>query len=64
MDGTGGDNAKRNKSIRESQIVYDLIHMWNLSKQARGKKEKERGREGGRKEGRKEERKEGRKEGR
>ena len=32
MKGTGGYYAKRNKSVRERQIPYDLTHMWNLRK--------------------------------
>ena len=26
----GGDYAKQNKSIRETQLSYDLTHTWNL----------------------------------
>ena len=38
---TGGYYAEGNKSIRERQLSYDLIHMWNL----RNKIEDHRGRE-------------------
>ena len=30
MDGTGGDNAKRNKSSRERQLSYGFTHLWNI----------------------------------
>ena len=30
MDGTRGYYVKRNESIRERQLSYDLTHMWNL----------------------------------
>ena len=30
MDGPGEHYAKWNKPVRERQIPYDLIHMWNL----------------------------------
>ena len=30
VGGTRGYYAKQNKSIRERQLSYDLIHMWNL----------------------------------
>ena len=30
MDGTRGYYAKQNSSVRERQISYDLIHIWNL----------------------------------
>ena len=30
MDGSRGYHARRNKSIRERQIPYDLMHMWSL----------------------------------
>ena len=33
-------NVKGNKSIRERQISYGLLHMWNLRKQNKGAKEK------------------------
>ena len=42
MDGSRGHNAKRNKSVRERQIPYDLIHMWNLrnkTNEQRGERE-------------------------
>ena len=42
MDGTRGYYAKRNKSLRERQILYDLTHKWNL----RDKTDEHRGREG------------------
>ena len=42
MDGTGGDNAKQNKSSRERQLSIDVIHMWNIRNSA----EDHRGREG------------------
>ena len=41
MDGTRRYYAKRNKSIRERQLSYDLTDMWNL----RNKAEDHRGRE-------------------
>ena len=30
MDGLGGYHAKRSKSDRERQILYDMTYMWNL----------------------------------
>ena len=45
MDGTRGYYAKQNKSVRERQIPYDFIHMWNLRNKTdehRWKKERER----------------------
>ena len=30
MDGLGGHYAKRNKSDKERQILYDFTYMWNL----------------------------------
>ena len=30
MDGSREYNAKWNKSVREKQIPYDFIHVWNL----------------------------------
>ena len=30
MDGARVYYAKQNKSVRESQIPYDFIYMWNL----------------------------------
>ena len=30
MDGPEEHYAKRNKTVRERQIPYDFIHMWNL----------------------------------
>ena len=42
MDGTRGYYAKRNKSIREGQLSYDLTDKWNL----RNKTEDHMGREG------------------
>ena len=42
MDGTRGYDAKRNKSIRERQVSYDLTDMRNL----RNRTEDHRGREG------------------
>ena len=30
VDGTRGYYAKRNKSVRERQILYDFIDRWNL----------------------------------
>ena len=30
MDGPEGHYAKWNKPVRERQIPYDIIHMWNL----------------------------------
>ena len=41
MDGTRGYYAKRNKSITERQLSYDLTGRWNL----RNKTEDNRGRE-------------------
>ena len=41
--GTRGYYAKQDKSFRERQLSYDLIHMWNLRNKAedhRGKEEK------------------------
>ena len=40
--GTRGCYAKRNKSIRERQLSFDLTHMWNL----RNKTDEPKGREG------------------
>ena len=43
MDGTGGYNAKCNKSIRERQLSYEFSHMWNLrnnTEDHRGREEK------------------------
>ena len=34
MDGTRVYYAKRNKSIRERQLSYDLTDMWNLRNKA------------------------------
>ena len=42
VDGTRRYYAKRKKSVRERQILYDLTHMWNL----RNKTDDCRGREG------------------
>ena len=42
VDGTGGYYAKQNKSVRERQISYDFIHMWNL----RNSTDEHKGREG------------------
>ena len=42
MDGTRRYYGKQSKSIRERQLSYDFIHMWNL----RNRTEKHRGREG------------------
>ena len=42
MDGTGGDNAKRNKSSSERQLSYGFTHMWNIKNRV----EDYRGREG------------------
>ena len=41
MDGTRGYYAKRNKSIRERQLSYDLAHMWNLRNKTEGNKGRE-----------------------
>ena len=30
MDGTRVYSVKRNKSVRERQVLYDFTHMWNL----------------------------------
>ena len=30
MDGPGEHYAKLNKPVRERQILYDFIYMWNL----------------------------------
>ena len=30
MDGTRGNYAKLNKSVRERQILYESTHIWNL----------------------------------
>jgi len=35
-------NVKGNKSARERQISYDLIHMWNLRNLANEQKKKQR----------------------
>ena len=32
MDGPGEHGVKWNKPVRERQIPYDFIHMWNLMK--------------------------------
>ena len=42
MDGTGGDYANLNKSVRARQLSYGFTHMWNIRNSA----EDHRGREG------------------
>jgi len=42
VDGTGGDYAERNKSIRERQLSYHFTYTWNI----RNSTEDHRGREG------------------
>ena len=32
MDETGGQYAKWNKPVKERQILYSIIYMWNLKK--------------------------------
>ena len=42
MDEAREYKAKWHRSVREKQIPYDSIHMWNLrNKTAKGKKERE-----------------------
>ena len=41
MDGTGGYYVKRNKSVRERQVSYDLSDMWNLRNKAEDHTERE-----------------------
>ena len=36
-----GINAKRNKSVRERQILYDFTHMWNLRNKTNEHRERE-----------------------
>ena len=38
-------NSKRNKSVRERLISYDLTHMWNLRNKINRQRKKGRGRE-------------------
>ena len=40
MDGTGGGNAKQNKSSREKKLSYGFTHLWNIRgrKIGRGRK--------------------------
>ena len=35
MDGIRGYYAKQNKSIRETELSYDLTRMWNLRNKTR-----------------------------
>ena len=42
MDRAKEYTAKQNKSVRERQIPYDLIHMWNLRNKTKEQREKER----------------------
>ena len=42
MNGTGGDYAERNKSVRERQLSYGFTHLWNI----RNSTEDHRGSEG------------------
>ena len=41
MDGTGGYYAKQTQLIRERQLLYGFIHLWNI----RNRKEDHRGKE-------------------
>lgn len=41
MDGAGVYYAKQNHSVKQRQIPYDFIHMWNLrNKMIMGEKER------------------------
>ena len=44
MDGAREYNAKLNKSVRERQIPYEFIHMWNLRNKT-NERERERNQE-------------------
>ena len=47
MDGATEYNAKQNESVRERQIPYNFIYMWNLRNKINEQRGKERERERG-----------------